>query len=233
MNLKGDIVNKYNEVYANKEDDNTINFTILLTDEERLHSFSIVEVNKSENRIKANYYVGELLIKDNEKSLSVNELYKKDGIIKDSVMEENFNIINSIQLKLNLKDYKKFMDYNKNDTLNKIYNNILLKSTELEYKKFNDFINSISLLEKNENKDLVNEKYLESSLVEEYKKIINKDTFELTKGEYEEKRLSEIASTKAILALNGELKDKTVYYIDEEVLDLNDTIKNLNIKIRK
>ena len=230
MNLKGDIGNKFNGVYANKEDDNIINFTILLTDEESLHSFSIVEINKLENRIKANYYVGELLIKDNEKTLSANEVYKKDGIIRDSIIKENFDVDNDMQLKLNLKDYKKFMDYNKKDTLDKIYNNILLKSTELEYKKFNEFVNSISLLEKNEDKDLVNEKYLESNLVEGYKNIIDKDTFKLTKGEYKEKRLSHIVSVKAILALNSELKDKTIYYIDEEVLDLNDTIKKLKDK---
>lgn len=230
MNLKGDIGSKYNGVYANKEDNNIVNFTMLLTDEESLHSFSIVEVNKLENTIKANYYVGELLIKDEEKSLSVNELYKKDGIIKNSVIEENFNVKNSMQLKLKLNDYKKFMDYNKKDNLDKIYNDILLKSTELKDEKFNEFINSISLLEKNEDKDLVNEKYLESNLVEEYKKIIDKDTFKLTKGEYKEKRLSDIVSAKAILALNGELKDKTIYYMDEEVLDLNDTIKKLKDK---
>ena len=230
INLKSDLESKNREVYANKEDDNIFNFTMLLTDEENLHSFSIVEVNKLENRIKASYYVGELLIKDNEKTLSANEVYKKDGIIKDSIIKENFYIDNGMQLKLNLKDYKKFMDYNKKYTLDKIYNNILLKSTELEYKKFNEFVNLISLLEKSEDKDLVNEKYLESSLVEEYKKIINKDTFELTKGEYKEKRLSDIVSTKAILALNGELKDKTIYYMDEEVLDLNDTIKKLRNK---
>lgn len=230
INLKSDLESKNREVYANKEDDNIFNFTMLLTDEENLHSFSIVEVNKLENRIKASYYVGELLIKDDEKTLSANEVYKKDGIIKDSIIKENFDIDNGMQLKLNLKDYKKFMDYNKKYTLDKIYNNILLKSTELEYKKFNEFVNSISLLEKNEDKDLVNEKYLESNLVEEYKKIINKDTFKLTKGEYKEKRLSDIVSTKAILALNGELKDKTIYYIDEEILDLNDTIKKLKDK---
>ncbi|MGG7325583.1 hypothetical protein, partial [Clostridium baratii] len=97
MNLKGDIGSKYNGVYANKEDNNIVNFTILLTDEESLHSFSIVEVNKLENTIKANYYVGELLIKDDEKSLSANELYKKDGIIKNSAIEENFNVKNSMQ----------------------------------------------------------------------------------------------------------------------------------------
>lgn len=230
INLKSDLESKNRVVYANKEDDNIFNFTMLLTDEENLHSFSIVEVNKLENSIKASYYVGELLIKDDEKTLSANEVYKKDGIIKDSIIKENFDIDNGIQLKLNLKDYKKFMDYNKKYTLDKIYNNILLKSTELEYKKFNEFVNSISLLEKNEDKDLVNEKYLESSLVEEYKKIINKDTFELTKGEYKEKKLSHIVSVKAILALNSELKDKTIYYIDEEVLDLNDTIKKLKDK---
>lgn len=230
MNLKGDIESKYNGVYANKEDNNIVNFTMLLTDEESLHSFSIVEVNKLENTIKTNYYVGELLIKDDEKSLSANELYKKDGIIKNSVIEENFNVKNSMQLKLRLNDYKKFMDYNKKDNLDKIYNDILLKSTELKYEKFNEFINLVSLLEKNEDKDLVNEKYLESNLVEEYKKIIDKYTFKLTKGEYKEKRLSDIVSTKAILALNGELKDKTIYYMDEEVLDLNDTIKKLKDK---
>lgn len=230
INLKSDLESKNREVYANKEDDNIFNFTMLLTDEENLHSFSIVEVNKLENTIKANYYVGELLIKDDEKTLSANELYKKDGIIKNSVIEENFNVKNSMQLKLKLNDYKKFMDYNKKDNLDKIYNDILLKSTELKYEKFNEFINSISLLEKNEDKDLVNEKYLESNLVEEYKKIINKDTFKLTKGEYKEKRLSYIVSTKAILALNGELKDKIIYYMDEEVLDLNDTIKKLKDK---
>ncbi|MBS6007261.1 MAG: hypothetical protein KIB43_09910 [Clostridium baratii] len=230
MNLKGDIESKYNGVYANKEDNNIVNFTMLLTDEESLHSFSIVEVNKLENRIKASYYVGELLIKDDEKTLSANEVYKKDGIMKDSIIKENFDIDNGMQLKLNLKDYKKFMDYNKKYTLDKIYNNILLKSTELEYKKFNEFVNSISLLEKNEDKDLVNEKYLESNLVEEYRKIINKDTFKLTKGEYKEKRLSDIVSVKAILALNSEGKDKIIYYIDEEVLDLNDTIKKLKDK---
>ena len=230
MNLKGDIGSKYNGVYANKEDNNIVNFTILLTDEESLHSFSIVEVNKLENNIKANYYVGDLLIKDDEKALSVNEVYKKYGIIKNSIIKENFDVDNGIQLKLNLKDYKKFISYNKNDTLDKIYNNILLKSIELEDKKFDEFINSISILEKNEDKDLVNEKYLESNLVEEYKKIIDKDTFKLTKGEYKEKRLSDIVSTKAILALNGEVKDKTIYYMDEEVLDLNDTIKKLKDK---
>lgn len=230
MNLKGDIGSKYNGVYANKEDNNIFNFTMLLTDEESLHSFSIVEVNKLENTIKANYYVGELLIKDDEKSLSANELYKKDGIIKNSVIEENFNVKNSMQLKLKLNNYKKFMDYNKKDNLDKIYNDILLKSTELKDEKFNEFINSISLLEKNEDKDLVNEKYLESNLGEEYKKIIDKDTFKLTKGEYKEKRLSDIVSAKAILALNGELKDKTIYYMDEEVLDLNDIIKKLKDK---
>ena len=230
MNLKGDIGSKYNGVYANKEDNNIVNFTILLTDEESLHSFSIVEVNKLENTIKANYYVGELLIKDDEKSLSANELYKKDGIIKNSAIEENFNVKNSMQLKLKLNDYKKFMDYNKKDNLDKIYNDVLLKSTELKYEKFDEFINSISLLEKDDDKDLVNEKYLESNLVEGYKKIIDKDTFKLTKGEYKEKRLSDIVSTKAILALNGELKDKTIYYMDEEVLNLNDTIKKLKDK---
>ena len=229
MNLNGDIENKYKGVYANKEN-NIINFTVLLTDKDSLHSFSIVEVNKLENNIKANYYVGDLLVKDGEKSFSVNELYKKDGILKNSVIEENFNVENSTQLKLNLNDYKKFMDYNEKDNLEKIYNNILLKSIELEYKKFDEFINSISLLENNEDKNLVNEKYLESSLIEEYKKIINKDTFKLTKGEYKEKRLSDIVSTKAILALNGELKDKIVYYMDEEILDLNDTIKKLKGK---
>lgn len=230
MNLKGDIGSKYNGVYANKEDNNIVNFTILLTDEESLHSFSIVEVNKLENTIKANYYVGELLIKDDEKSFSANELYKKDGIIKNSAIEENFNVKNSMQLKLKLNDYKKFMDYNKKDNLDKIYNDVLLKSTELKYEKFDEFINSISLLEKDDDKDLVNEKYLESNLVEGYKKIIDKDTFKLTKGEYKEKRLSDIVSTKAILALNGELKDKTIYYMDEEVLNLNDTIKKLKDK---
>ena len=230
MNLKGDIGSKYNGVYANKEDNNIVNFTILLTDEESLHSFSIVEVNKLENTIKANYYVGELLIKDDEKSLSANELYKKDGIIKNSAIEENFNVKNSMQLKLKLNDYKKFMDYNKKDNLDKIYNDVLLKSTELKYEKFDEFINSISLLEKDDDKDLVNEKYLESNLVEGYKKIIDKDTFKLTKGEYKEKRLSDIVSTKAILALNGELKDKTIYYMDEEVLNLNDIIKKLKDK---
>ncbi|MDU1054880.1 hypothetical protein [Clostridium baratii] len=230
INLKSDLESKNREVYTNKEDDNIFNFTMLLTDEENLHSFSIVEVNKLENRIKASYYVGELLIKDDEKTLSANEVYKKDGIIKDSIIKENFDIDNGMQLKLNLKDYKKFMDYNKKYTLDKIYNNILLKSTELEYKKFNEFVNSISLLEKNEDKDLVNEKYLESNLVEEYRKIINKDTFKLTKGEYKEKRLSDIVSVKAILALNSEGKDKIIYYIDEEVLDLNDTIKKLKDK---
>ena len=230
MNLKGDIGSKYNGVYANKEDNNIVNFIILLTDEESLHSFSIVEVNKLENTIKANYYVGELLIKDDEKSLSANELYKKDGIIKNSAIEENFNVKNSMQLKLKLNDYKKFMDYNKKDNLDKIYNDVLLKSTELKYEKFDEFINSISLLEKDDDKDLVNEKYLESNLVEGYKKIIDKDTFKLTKGEYKEKRLSDIVSTKAILALNGELKDKTIYYMDEEVLNLNDTIKKLKDK---
>ena len=230
MNLKGDIESKYNGVYANKEDNNIVNFTMLLTDEESLHSFSIVEVNKLENTIKTNYYVGELLIKDDEKSLSANELYKKDGIIKNSVIEENFNVKNSMQLKLRLNDYKKFMDYNKKDNLDKIYNDILLKSIELEDKKFDEFINSISILEKNEDKDLVNEKYLESNLVEGYKKTIDKDTFKLTKGEYKEKRLSDIVSTKAILALNGEVKDKTIYYMDEEVLDLNDIIKKLKDK---
>lgn len=230
MNLKGDIESKYNGVYANKEDNNIVNFTMLLTDEESLHSFSIVEVNKLENTIKTNYYVGELLIKDDEKSLSANELYKKDGIIKNSVIEENFNVKNSMQLKLRLNDYKKFMDYNKKDNLDKIYNDILLKSIELEDKKFDEFINSISILEKNEDKDLVNEKYLESNLVEGYKKTIDKDTFKLTKGEYKEKRLSDIVSTKAILELNGEVKDKTIYYMDEEVLDLNDIIKKLKDK---
>ncbi|MGG7161182.1 hypothetical protein [Clostridium baratii] len=230
INLKDDTGSKYSGVYANKEDNNIVNFTILLTDEESLHSFSIVEVNKLENNIKANYYVGELLIKDDEKSLSANELYKKDGIIKNSIIKENFDVDNGMQLKLNLKDYKKFMDYNKNDKLDKIYNNILLKSIELEDKKFDEFINSISILEKNEDKDLVNEKYLESNLVEGYKKTIDKDTFKLTKGEYKEKRLSDIVSTKAILALNGEVKDKTIYYMDEEVLDLNDIIKKLKDK---
>ncbi|MGG7325584.1 hypothetical protein, partial [Clostridium baratii] len=114
--------------------------------------------------------------------------------------------------------------------MDKIYNDVLLKSTELKYEKFDEFINSISLLEKDDDKDLVNEKYLESNLVEGYKKIIDKDTFKLTKGEYKEKRLSDIVSTKAILALNGELKDKTIYYMDEEVLNLNDTIKKLKDK---
>ncbi|AQM59202.1 hypothetical protein [Clostridium baratii] len=230
INLKGDIGAKDKEVYANKEDHNIINFTMLLTDEENLHSFSIVEVNKLENTIKANYYVGDLLVKDGERSFSVNELYKKDGIIKNSVIKESFNSDNSMQLKLSLKDYKKFISYNKNDTLDKIYNNILLKSAELQDKKFYEFINSISLLEKNGDKGLVNEKYLESNLVEAYKKIIDKDTFKLTKGEYKEKRLSDIVSVKAISALNGELKDKVIYYIDEKVLDLNDTIKKLKKK---
>ncbi|OPF50687.1 hypothetical protein BH721_07480 [Clostridium baratii] len=230
INLKSDLESKNRGVYANKEDDDIFNFTMLLTDEENLHSFSIVEVNKLENSIKASYYVGELLIKDDEKTLSANEVYKKDGIIKDSIIKENFDIDNGMQLKLNLKDYKKFMDYNKKYTLDKIYNNILLKSTELEYKKFNEFVNSISLLEKNEDKNLVNEKYLDLNLVEGYKKIIDKDTFKLTKGEYKEKRLSEIVSVKAISALNGELKDKVIYYIDEKVLDLNDTIKKLKDK---
>ncbi|CUP96943.1 hypothetical protein [Clostridium baratii] len=230
INIKDDVGSKNRGVYANKENSNIVSFTMLLTDEESLHSFSIVELNKLENTIKANYYVGDLLIKDGEGSFSVNELYKKDGIIKNSIIKENFNVDNSIQLKLDLKDYKKFMDYNKNDSLDKIYNNILLKSIELKDKKFDDFIDSISLLEKNEDKDLVNEKYLESNLVEEYKKIIDKDTFKLTKGEYKEKRLSEIVSVKAILALNDELKDKVIYYIDEKVLDLNDTIKKLKDK---
>ncbi|GAA0855855.1 hypothetical protein GCM10008916_03040 [Clostridium nitritogenes] len=230
INIKDDVGSKNREVYANKENSNIVSFTMLLTDEESLHSFSIVELNKLENTIKANYYVGDLLVKDGKGSFSVNELYKKDRIIKNSIIKENFNVDNSIQLKLDLKDYKKFMDYNKNDSLDKIYNNILLKSIELKDKKFDDFIDSISLLEKNEDKDLVNEKYLESNLVEEYKKIIDKDTFKLTKGEYKEKRLSEIVSVKAILALNDELKDKVIYYIDEKVLDLNDTIKKLKDK---
>lgn len=230
INLNGNVESKNSGVYANKEDNNIVNFTILLTDEESLHSFSIVEVNKLENTIEANYYIGVLLVKDGEESFSVNELYKKDGIIKNSIIKESFNIDNSMQLKLDLKDYKKFMDYNKNDSLDKIYNNILLKSIELEDKKFDEFINSISILEKNEDKDLVNEKYLESNLVEGYKKIINKDIFKLTKGEYKEKRLSDIVSTKAILAVNSELKDKRIYYIDEEGLDLNDTIKKLKDK---
>ncbi|WP_394895999.1 hypothetical protein [Clostridium baratii] len=87
INLKDDTGSKYSGVYANKEDNNIVNFTILLTDEESLHSFSIVEVNKLENNIKANYYVGELLIKDDEKALSVNEVYKKYGIIKNSIIK--------------------------------------------------------------------------------------------------------------------------------------------------
>lgn len=232
MTMKDDSNEGNKNIYANKdkEENNISNFILLLTEKDKLNSFAIVEFDKENKKVNAKYYDGRLIVKNGEKSINISEIYNKDKIIDEKILEDEFNISNVKELKFSLEDYKKFIKDPKGEDLETIYNNILFESTKFDDDKYKEFIDSISLLEKDTDLDKVNEKYIELEVANEYKETVNKDIFKLSKGDYKEIKLSKLVSEKAVEALKEEISYNVIYYINDADLDINDIVIKLKEK---
>ncbi|MBM7833079.1 hypothetical protein [Clostridium sardiniense] len=206
-------------------------FIILLADDKNIESFALINFDKDKHKMSGKYYNGEVLVKEGDKAIPLNDVFKDKGIIPDGVFKKYFGIDKSIpQVKVDIKQVEEIMPELKDSKVENKYKDILINTTKLDDEKYEKIVSDASILNKVDDK--VEENYLDYDAALKYKNIIkdSKETFDIKKGKYYEVSLNSIASNKAIKALGDEAKGDVLYYFDYNDLEYNDLVKKLKAK---
>lgn len=206
-------------------------FIILLVDDKNIESFALINLDKDKHKMSGKYYNGEVLVKEGDKAIPLNDVFKDNGIIPDEVFRKYFGIDKNVpQIKVDVKKAEEIMPELKDSKVEDKYKDILINTTKLDDENYEKIVRDASILNKVDDK--IEENYLDYDTALKYKSIIkdSKETFDIKKGNYYEISLNSIVSNKAIKALGDAVKGDVLYYFDYNDLDYNDLVKKLKAK---
>ncbi|GAA0070265.1 hypothetical protein UT300003_17880 [Clostridium sardiniense] len=206
-------------------------FIILLANDNKIESFALINLDKDKHKMSGKYYNGEVLVKEGDKAIPLNDVFKDKGMIPEGVFKKYFGIDKSIpQIKVDIKKAEEIIPELKDSKVEDKYKDILIKTTKLNEENYEKIVSDGSILSKVDDK--VEENYLDYDAALKYKSMIkdSKETFDIKKGNYYEISLNSIASNKAIKALGDEAKGDVLYYFDYNDLEYNDLVKKLKAK---
>lgn len=219
------------EPLINKVNENTMiripdEFVVLLTDKEKLKSFAVIKYDDKNHKLSGKYYNGQVLINRDNNSIPLSEVFEKDKILPQSMFKKYFGINKKLtQVKIDISKLEDILPKVKDNEIDEQYKEILIKSTKLDNEKYEELTEYISILNEVDNE--INEDYLESEILLDYKKVISdsKGSLDIKKGNYYEIALNSIASDSVIKSYN--IDKDLLYYFDYSDLDHNDLIKKL------
>lgn len=201
-------------------------FVVLLTDKGSLESFALIKYDEKDCKLSGKYYNGQVLVKGDNKSIPLNEVFKSEGILPQNMFKKYFGINKKLtQIKVDINKLEELLPKIKNSKMDEQYKGLLIKSTKLDDEKYEELIEGGAIL--NDLDGEINEDYLDDEIALGYKKMIldSKINLDIKKGNYYEIALNSIASDSVIESYN--IKQDILYYFDYSDLDHNNLIKKL------